>query len=173
MLLSQHLPNNKLLFDDPDNTFVVFKIDTADNEDLVNVSDFTELIKKNHELLHFLETVIENRFNENMFDRERNRIRKPINPRSSCIKLGRVSKQSPTVFELVVRGIQLGYGIAELLNDLLQKGANSDEFKQLLLRYHIQPELIDAIANDLNRLVTYLRPINKAITIYYGTQLFR
>jgi len=168
MLLSQHFPNNKLLFDDPDNTFVVFKIDTTNKEDLMNVSDFISLFNKNHELLLFLEAVIENRFNENMFNKEKNITRKPLNLRSSCIKLGRVSKQSPTVFELVVRGIQLGYGIAELLNDLLQKGANSDEFKELLLRYHIQPEFIEAIANHLNKLVTYLRNVLLGINTRAG-----
>lgn len=47
MFLFSNLPDNKLLFNDTQNTFVVFKIDTTNTDkDLVEVEDLVEYICK-------------------------------------------------------------------------------------------------------------------------------
>lgn len=171
MFLFSNLPDNKLLFNDTQNTFVVFKIDTANSDkDLIEVDDFVNLITRNHQLLLSLEAIVENRYTKSMFNLERNRIRIPFR-RSPNIKLNRVSKQSPTTFELAVSGVKLGFDIAELLNELLKRGAKSNEFRNLLIRYNISIELVDTLSNELNRMVDKLRPISQFITIYYGVKL--
>jgi hypothetical protein len=69
MFFFSNLPNNKLLFNDTENTFVVFKIDTTDTDnDLVEVDDFVNLITRNHQLFLSLEAIVENRYTESMFD---------------------------------------------------------------------------------------------------------
>ena len=171
MFFFSNLPDNKLLFNDTQNTFVVFKIDTPNSDkDLIEVDDFVNIITRNHQLFLSLEAIVENRYTERMFDLQRNRIRIPFR-RSPNIKLNRVSKQSPTTLELVVSGVKLGFDIAELLNELLKRGANSNEFRNLLIRYNIPVELVDSLSNELNRMLDKLLPINKFITIYYGVKL--
>jgi hypothetical protein len=150
MFLFSNLPNNELLFNDKQNTFVVFKIDTHENSnDLIEVDDFVNLIIRNHELFLSLEAIIENKFTERMFNRERNKLKIPFR-RSPNIKLNKVSKQSPTIIEFAVSGFQLGFNIAELLNMLLKKGANSDEFKKFLLRFNIPLELTESLSQELD-----------------------
>ena len=125
MFFFSNLPDNKLLFNDTQNTFVVFKIDTTNTDkDLIEVDDFVNLITRNHKLILSLEAIVENRYTDRMFDSQRNRIKIPFR-RSPNIKLNRVSKQSPTTLELSVTGFQLGFDIAELLNELLKRGANN------------------------------------------------
>jgi hypothetical protein len=171
MFFFSNLPNNKLLFNDTENTFVVFKIDTADtNNDLVEVDDFVNLITRNHQLFLSLEAIVENRYTESMFDLQRNTIRIPFR-KSPNIKLHRVSKQSPTTFELAVLGFNLGFEIAELLNELLKSGANSKEFKNLLIRHNVPVEFVESLSNELDRMVKKLRLINRLITIFYGVKL--
>jgi hypothetical protein len=149
----------------------VFKIDTSNSDkDLIEVDDFVNIITRNHQLFLSLEAIVENRYTERMFDLQRSRIRIPFR-KSPNIKLNRVSKQSPTTLELVVSGVKLGFDIAELLNELLKRGANSNEFRNLLIGYNIPIELIDSLSNELNRTLDKLRPINKFITIYYGVKL--
>ncbi len=149
----------------------MFKIDTSNSDkDLIEVDDFVNIITRNHQLFLSLEAIVENRYTERMFDLQRSRIRIPFR-KSPNIKLNRVSKQSPTTLELVVSGVKLGFDIAELLNELLKRGANSNEFRNLLIGYNIPIELIDSLSNELNRTLDKLRPINKFITIYYGVKL--
>jgi hypothetical protein len=172
MFLFSNLPENKLLFNDTQNTFVVFKIDTSNTDkDLIEVDDFVNLITSNHQLFLSLEAIIENRYTKSFYDLQRNKLRSTFR-RSPNIKLNRVSKQSPTSIELAVLGYQLGFNIAELLNELLKKGANSDEFRNLLRRYNIPNELVESLSNELDKKVEKLRIINKFITIYYGVKLF-
>jgi hypothetical protein len=171
MLFFSNLPDNKLLFNDTQNTFVVFKIDTKNTDkDLIEVDDFVNLITRNHQLLLSLEAIVENKYTDRMFDSQRNRIRIPFR-RSPNIKLNRVSKQSPTTLELAVTGFQLGFNIAELLNELLKRGANSIEFRNLLIRYNIPIVIVESLSNELDRMIGKLRPINQFITIYYGVKL--
>jgi hypothetical protein len=171
MFFFSNLPDNKLLFNDTQNTFVVFKIDTTNTDkDLIEVDDFVNLITRNHQLLLSLEAIVENRYTERMFDSQKNRIRIPFR-RSPNIKLNRVSKQSPTTLELAVSGFKLGFDIAELLNELLKRGANSNEFRNLLIRYNIPVELVESLSNELDRMIEKLRPINQFITIFYGVKL--
>jgi hypothetical protein len=85
MFFFSNLPDNKLLFNNSQDTFVVFKIDTIDtHKDLIEVEDFVNLITWNHQLFLSLEAIVENRYTERMFDLQRNRIRIPFNV-SSCI----------------------------------------------------------------------------------------
>jgi hypothetical protein len=171
MFFFSNLPDNKLLFNDTQNTFVVFKIDTTNTDkDLIEVDDFVNLITRNHQLLLSLEAIVENRYTKSMFDSQKNRIRIPFR-RSPNIKLNRVSKQSPTSLELAVSGFKLGFDIAELLNELLKRGANSNEFRNLLIRYNIPVELVESLSNELDRMIEKLRPINQFITIFYGVKL--
>lgn len=171
MFFFSNLPDNKLLFNDTQNTFVVFKIDTTNTDnDLIEVDDFVNLITRNHQLLLSLEAIIENRYTDRMFDSQRDRIKIPFR-RSPNIKLNRVSKQSPTTLELAVTGFQLGFDIAELLNELLKRGANSNEFRNLLIRYNIPIVIVESLSNELDRMIGKLRPINQFITIYYGVKL--
>jgi hypothetical protein len=171
MFFFSNLPDNKLLFNDTQNTFVVFKIDTKNTDkDLIEVDDFVNLITRNHQLLLSLEAIVENKYTDRMFDSQRNRIRIPFR-RSPNIKLNRVSKQSPTTLELAVTGFQLGFNIAELLNELLKRGANSIEFRNLLIRYNIPIVIVESLSNELDRMIGKLRPINQFITIYYGVKL--
>lgn len=171
MFFFSNLPDNKLLFNNSQDTFVVFKIETTDTgKDLIEVDDFVNLITRNHQLFLSLEAIVENRYTERMYDSQRNRTRIPFR-RSPYIKLNRVSKQSPTTLELAVSGFQLGFDIAELLNELLKRGANSNEFRSLLVRYNIPVEFLESLSNELNRMVERLRPINQFITIYYGVKL--
>ena len=171
MFFFSNLPDNKLLFNDTQNTFVVFKIDTTNTDkDLIEVDDFVNLITRNHKLILALEAIVENRYTDRMFDSQRNRIKIPFR-RSPNIKLNRVSKQSPTTLELAVTGFQLGFDIAELLNELLKRGANSNEFRNLLIRYNIPIVIVESLSNELDRMIGKLRPINQFITIYYGVKL--
>lgn len=171
MFFFSNLPDNKLLFNNSEDTFVVFKIETTDTgKDLIEVDDFVNLITRNHQLFLSLEAIVENRYTERMFDLKRNRIRIPFR-RSPNIKLNRVSKQSPTIIELAVSGFQLGFDIAELLNELLKRGANSNEFKNLLIRYNIPVELVESLSYELDRMIGKLRPINQFITIFYGIKI--
>ncbi len=171
MFFFSNLPDNKLLFNDTQNTFVVFKIDTTNTDnDLIEVDDFVNLITRNHQLLLSLEAIVENRYTDRMFDSQRNRIKIPFR-RSPNIKLNRVSKQSPTTLELAVTGFQLGFDIAELLNELLKRGANSNEFRKLLIRYNIPIVIVESLSNELDKMIGKLRPINQFITIYYGVKL--
>ena len=159
------------MFNDTQNTFVVFKIDTTNTyNDLIEVDDFVNLITRNHQLLLSLEAIVENRYTDRMFDSQRNIIKIPFR-RSPNIKLNRVSKQSPTTLELAVTGFQLGFDIAELLNELLKRGANSIEFRNLLIRYNIPIVIVESLSNELDRMIGKLRPINQFITIYYGVKL--
>jgi hypothetical protein len=73
--------------------------------------------------------------------------------------------------ELAVTGFQLGFNIAELLNELLKRGANSIEFRNLLIRYNIPIVIVESLSNELDRMIGKLRPINQFITIYYGVKL--
>jgi hypothetical protein len=171
MFFFSNLPDNKLLFNNSEDTFVVFKIETTDTgNDLIEVDDFVNLITRNHQLFLSLEAIVENTYTERMFDLKRNRIRIPFR-RSPNIKLNRVSKQSPTTLELAVSGFQLGFDIAELLNELLKRGANSNEFKSLLIRYNIPVELVESLSYELDRMIGKLRPINQFITIFYGIKI--
>jgi hypothetical protein len=171
MFFFSNLPDNKLLFNDTQNTFVIFKIDTSNTDkDLIEVDDFVNLITSNHQLFLSLEAIIENRYTKSMFDLQRNRLRSTFR-RSPNIKLNRVSKQSPTTIELAVLGYQLGFNIAELLNELLKKGAKSDEFRNLLRRYNIPNELVESLSNELDKKIEKLRPLNQFITIFYGVKL--
>lgn len=173
MFLFSNLPDNKLLFNDTQNTFVVFKIDTTNTDkDLVEVEDFIGLINRNHQLFLALEGIVENKYNIEMLDIRYNRLRIPFK-RSPNIKLNRVSKQSPTSLELAIYGFQLGFNIAELLNELLKRGVESDEFKNLLHRYNIPDELAEYLSKELNNLVDKLRPFNQFITIFYGVKLIQ
>lgn len=171
MYLFSNLPDNKLLFNDTQNTFVVFKIDSTNTgKDIVEVEDFVSLINLNHQLFLALEGIVENKYNIEMLDIRYNRLRIPFK-RSPNIKLNRVSKQSPTSLELAIYGFQLGFNIAELLNELLKRGVESDEFKNLLHRYNISDELVEYLSKELNKLVDRLRLFNQFITIFYGVKL--
>lgn len=171
MFLFSNLPDNKLLFNDEQNTFVVFKIDTTNTDrDLIEIEDFVSLINHNHQLFLALEGIVENKYNIEMLDIQYKRLKIPFR-RSPNIKLNRVSKQSPTSLELAICGFQLGFNIAELLNELLKRGVESDEFINLLHRYNIPDELVEYLSKELNKLVERLRPFNQFITIYYGLKL--
>lgn len=70
MFLFSNLPDNKLLFNDTQNTFVVFKIDTTNTDkDLVEVEDFIGLINHNHQLFLALEGIVENKYNIDIYNR--------------------------------------------------------------------------------------------------------
>ena len=171
MFLFSNLPDNKLLFNDTQNTFVVFKIDTTNTDkDLVEVEDFVSLINHNHQLFLALEGIVENKYNKAMLNIQNNRLKIPFR-RSPNIKLNRVSKQSPTSLELAIHGFQLGFNIAELLNELLKRGVESQEFKNKLHRYNIPDELVECLSKEINKLVEKLRPFNQFITIFYGVKL--
>lgn len=145
MFLFSNLPDNKLLFNDKQNTFVVFKIDTHENSNvLIEVDDFVNLIIRNHQLFLSLVAIIENRFMESMFNRERNKLRIPFR-RSPNIKLNKVSKQSPTIIEFAVSGIQLGFNIAL--------------------------EFTESLSQELDRMVKKLRPFNQFITNFYEVKI--
>lgn len=167
----QNLSNNKLSFNDTKEAFVVFKIETTDNDkDLIDVVDFLNIIKWNHELLLSLEAVTEERY-EHLYNTINKQFKiSPFN-RNSKIKLYRVSKQSPTTVELAIKGVQLGFNIAELLNELLQNGAKSEAFIKLLERYNVPPELIENFINGFENIIRRLRPWNRCITILYGIHL--
>lgn len=171
MFLFSNLPDNKLLFNDTQNTFVIFKIETTEtSEKLIEVDDFVNLITMNHKLFLSLEAIVENKYSQNMFDKETNKLRIPFR-RSPNIKLYRVSKQSPTTIELAILGFQLGFNIAELLNKLLKQGSNSEKFKDLLTHYNIPLELVESLSKELNRMIEKLRLLNQAITIFYGVKI--
>jgi hypothetical protein len=167
----QNLSNNKLSFNDTKEAFVVFKIETTDNDkDLIDVVDFLNIIKWNHELLAVLEAIIENR-HKHIYNTRIKQFRIPTFNRNSKIKLYRVSKQSPTNIELAVSSIQLGFNIAELLNELLQNGGQSEAFRNWLSHYNIPLELIESFSSGFDRIIRKLRPWNRFITIYYGINI--
>lgn len=171
MFLFSNLPDNKLLFNETQNTFVVFKIDTANTDkDLVEVEDFVSIINRNHQLFLALEAIVENKFTKGMLDIQNNRLKTPFR-KSPNIKLNRVSKQSPTSLELAIHGFQLGFQIAELLNELMKYGANSDGFRQFLIRYNIPSELFETLSHELDLRIKKLSLIDKSITIFYGIKL--
>jgi hypothetical protein len=171
MFLFPNLPDNKLLFNDTQNTFVVIKIDASNaDKDLIEVDDFIRFIKLNHHLLLSLEAIVDYNNKKEVIKFHNDRL-KINSKRSPNIKLNRVSKQSPTTLELAIYGFKLGFQIAELLNELMKFGAKSNKFRDFLISYNIPPELFDSVSNGLNDLVKRLGIIDKSITIYYGVGL--
>jgi hypothetical protein len=171
MFLFSNLPDNKLLFNDIQNTFVVVKIDGSyTDKDLIEVNEFIRFINQNHRLLLSLEAIVDYNNNKEVFKFQNDRL-KINSTTSSNIKLNRVSKQSPTTLELAIYGFQLGFKIAELLNELIKFGAKSNKFRDFFIRYNIPPELFDSLSNELDVLVRKLGIIDKSITIFYGVQL--
>lgn len=171
MFLFSNLPDNKLLFNDTQNTFVVIKIDASNTDkDLIEVDDFIRFIKLNHHLLISLEAIVDYNNKKDVIKLHNDRL-KINSTRSSNIKLNRVSKQSPTTLELAIYGFQLGFKITELLNELMKFGAKSNNFRDFLISYNLPFELFDSLSNELDNLVRKLGIIDKSITIFYGVPL--
>lgn len=170
MFVSSNLQSNVIEFNGGNEPYILFKIDiSGSNTHLIEVSDFINTISWNHKLLLLIEYII----TERQHVLSSKRTLKLINNKyaESKIKLHRVSKQSPTTVEFAVIGFQLGYSIAELLNELLNKGAFSPEMTNLLTKFNVHPEMIEAISEELYLMVRRLRPINQFITVYHALKL--
>lgn len=160
----------KLPFKNNSDSFVIFKVESNIKNELLELNELFKILKYNYAILYLLESAISNKY-------EIKYISKYIGPavisnkESENIKIYRISKQSPLVIEYAIKGFQLGFKIAELLDVLLKYGLESEHFRRLLSRYNIQADLVERISNDLHKVLEKLGPLNRIVTIFYGLNL--